>query len=108
MTDGEALGATASSAEREDGGPPRRTIVEIIRSGELLKKPRWQVVLESGGGAALITVLIGGIAAQVINLTAQRAATRREFNNAWVKARGDQALNAYKDYVHEQLKIAEE
>ena len=67
----------------------------------------WQSFLESTGGAAFITVLVGGLLAQWINIYVQEATGAREFNNAWLKARGDQALAAYKDYVTEQLKVAD-
>jgi hypothetical protein len=65
----------------------------------------WQAFLESSGGAALITVAIGGLLAQWINVHVQTATTEREFNNAWLRARGDQALTAYRDYSNEQLKL---
>jgi hypothetical protein len=72
------------------------------------QKPRWQVFLESVGGAALITALVGGVLLELITWTVQRSLEKREFNNAWVKARGDQALSAYRDYNKEQLKVFEE
>jgi len=31
-----------------------------------------------------------------------------DFNNAWLKARGDQALSAYKEYVTEQTHVVDE
>jgi hypothetical protein len=55
--------------------------------------------VDSAGGAALITVLFGGVAAQLISCDAQRRVQQREFNNAWLKARGDQALLARKEFV---------
>src|SRR3954447_11049386 len=73
-----------------------------------VQKPPWQVFLESVGGAALITALVGGALLQLITWTVQRSLEKREFNNAWVKARGDQALSAYRDYNKEQLKVFEE
>ena len=67
------------------------------------KKPVWLSVLESATVAALITALIGGVLVQVISASFQRSSTRREFNDAWLKARGDQALTAYRDYQREQF-----
>jgi hypothetical protein len=71
-------------------------------------KPPWQVFLESVGGAALITAVVGGALLQLITWSVQRSLGKREFNNTWVKARGDQALSAYRDYNKEQLKVFEE
>lgn len=70
------------------------------------RKRAWQLFLESSGGTALITVLIGGIAASGVTSMIQNGAKDREFQNAWLKARGDQALVAYKDYLdQEQLNV---
>jgi hypothetical protein len=71
-------------------------------------KPAWRVFLESVGGAALLTALVGGLVAQYITASIQRHAAKREFNNAWVKARGDQALTAYKEFSTEQLHLVEQ
>lgn len=80
---------------------------DSIDDSDVRRRPWWQSFLESSGGAAFITVLIGGLLAQWINMYIQDATSTREFNNAWLKARGDQALAAYKDYVTEQLKVAD-
>lgn len=53
----------------------------------------------STGGAALFTVLLGGVAAQLISCDAQQRVQQREFNNTWLKSRGDQALLARKEFV---------
>ena len=76
--------------------------------GDASGKTRARWFLESTGGAALITVLIGGLFGQWITTVVQRGATEREFNNTWLRARGDQALSAYKDYVTEQTRVIEQ
>lgn len=55
--------------------------------------------------AALVTVLIGGIAATLITGLIQWRAGVREFNQAWVKSRGDQALISYKDYLDQEQQL---
>lgn len=66
--------------------------------GEEQRKPKWQRFLESAGGAALITVFVGGVLGQWITSTVQEGLKEREFRQAWMKTRGDQALLAYKEY----------
>jgi len=66
------------------------------------RKPWWQTMLESTGGTALITVIIGGLVGAIITGMIQSGAKDREFEQAWIKARGDQALIAYKDYLEQQ------
>lgn len=55
--------------------------------------------------AALVTVLIGGIAATAITGIIQWRAGVREFNQAWLKSRGDQALLSYKDYLDQEQEL---
>lgn len=52
--------------------------------------------------ATLITVLIGGIAATLITGIIQWRAGIREFEQAWLKSRGDQALVSYKEYLDQE------
>lgn len=52
--------------------------------------------------ATLITVLIGGIAATLITGIIQWRAGVREFDQAWLKSRGDQALVSYKEYLDQE------
>jgi hypothetical protein len=66
------------------------------------KKPAWQRFLESPGGAAMITVILGGILGQWINLSIQESVKERNFQQDWLKARGDQALEAYKEYLAQE------
>lgn len=67
---------------------------------EIKSRARW--FLESTGGTAMITVLLGGLIGSGITAMIQSSAKDREFEQAWVKARGDQALVAYKDYLEQQ------
>jgi hypothetical protein len=53
----------------------------------------------SAGGTALVTVLLGGVVAQLVSCDAQRRSQERDFNNSWLKSRGDQALVARKEFV---------
>ena len=80
------------------------------------QKPAWQRFMESTGGAALITVLLGGLLGQCITNQIQKgqkdrehqqavALKDREFQQAWLKARGDQALVAYQDYLKEEQEV---
>jgi hypothetical protein len=65
----------------------------------------WNGVLEflkTTGGTALITVLIGGLFGQIITCSVQNRLKEREFQQAWLKARGDQALVAYKEYLDKE------
>ena len=52
--------------------------------------------------ATLITVLIGGIAATLITGIIQWRSGVREFEQAWLKSRGDQALISYKEYLDQE------
>ena len=76
-----------------------RLHLEVRQSDRKPEKRSIEKFLTSAGGAALITVLLGGVAAQVVSCDAQRRAQQREFNNTWLKARGDQALTARKGFV---------
>jgi|SRR5882672_4049237 len=55
--------------------------------------------------AALITVLIGGLAATGITGIIQWGAQVREFNQAWLKSRGDEALVSYKEYLDQEREL---
>jgi hypothetical protein len=57
-------------------------------------KPPWQRFLESSGGTALITVLIGGIIGTIISGSIQEAAKDRELS-----------MIAYKEYLEKQQEV---
>jgi hypothetical protein len=58
--------------------------------------------LKTGSGTALITVVIGGLLGAWISGRIQTGQKDREFQQSWLKGRGDQALIAYKDYLDKQ------
>jgi len=52
--------------------------------------------------ATIITVLIGGVAATLITGIIQWRSGVREFEQAWLRSRGDQALISYKEYLDQE------
>jgi len=79
-----------------------RLTAELEKAADEKPKPPWRVFLESTGGAALITVLIGGLLGASISSCFQKNAKEREFQQTLVKARTDQALIAYKDFIEKR------
>lgn len=69
---------------------------------QVARKPVWQRFLETSGGTALVTVLIGGIFGSIISATIQSYQSDRAFRDTWLKALGDQALVAHKEYLDKQ------
>jgi gas vesicle protein len=85
-------------------------ITEVLRRSATRKtpdppKPRWQRFLESTGGAALITVLIGGIAGGIITGLFQYWQKGRDTQQAILKTRTEQALLAYKEYLDKRQEV---
>src|SRR6185503_4847747 len=68
-------------------------------------KPVWQRFLETTGGTALITVLIGGIMGSIITGMIQISAKNREAQQARLTARNSQAQVSYKEYLDKELEI---
>jgi hypothetical protein len=66
------------------------------------RSPWWQVFLTSTGGTAIITVIIGGLIGTGITAIVQSYQKDREFQAAWMKTRGDQALTSYGDYLSKE------
>ena len=100
-------------SQNKTGLPPNKAIVgealrEDIPSWGDAFKPRWQRFLESTGGTALITVLVGGILGQMITCSIQNSSKEREFQQAWMKARGDQALVTYNEYLNQQREVVKQ
>lgn len=73
------------------------------KGGQL--KPVWQRFLETTGGTALITVLIGGIMGSIITGMIQISAKNREAQQARLMARYNQAQVSYKEYLDKELEI---
>lgn len=69
------------------------------------KKPVWLLFLESNGGTALITAVLGALLVQWISGNIQRSLKEREFQQAWMQARGNQALTAYKEQLDQEEQI---
>lgn len=86
-------------------------IAEVLRRraaskpSETPAKPRWQRFLESTGGAALITVLVGGIIGGIITGLFQSWQKDREVQQALLKTRTEQALLAYRDYLDKRQEV---
>jgi len=70
-------------------------------------RPWWQRFLESTGGTALVTVLVGGVAGSVVTGVIQDGQKDRDFQQEWLKARGEQARLAYKEYAEGELKTVQ-
>lgn len=66
------------------------------------EKAKWLNFLESAGGTALISVLLGGLLGQMISCSIQKSQKEREFQQSWMQARGNQALVAYSEYVKQE------
>lgn len=75
------------------------------KAGGSKPKPAWQRFLETTGGAALITVLVGGIMGSVITGLIQRGAKDREAQQARLTARYNQAQVTYKEYLDKELEL---
>jgi hypothetical protein len=52
-----------------------------------------------------VTVVIGGMFGQWITASIQDGQKEREFQQAWLKTRGDQALAAHKDYLDKEHEV---
>ena len=74
----------------------------VVPSKKEPKKSWWERFLNSTGGTALITVLIGGIFGSLITGMVQSGLKEREFQKSWLKSRGDQALVVYKEYLQQE------
>jgi hypothetical protein len=74
---------------------------------KLAEKPksRWQQFLESTGGAAFITVLIGGTLGGFITYKFQMWQKDRDTQQAILKTRTEQALLSYKEYLDKRQEV---
>lgn len=88
------LGLLATFLEHQPNSPQpkeRKTFSDALRDPVVV--------------AALVTVLIGGIAATVITGLIQWQAGIREFAQTREKSRNDQALISYKDYLDQEQQL---
>jgi hypothetical protein len=65
-------------------------------------KPRWLLFLESSGGTAVIAGVIGAAVVQLVSGSVQKSLKQRDFQQAWMQARGTQALAAYKEELDQE------
>lgn len=72
------------------------------------ERSRFLRFLKTGGGTALVTTIVGGIFGAIISGIIQNGAKEREFEQSWLKARGDQALVAYKEYLDKEQEVVNE
>jgi hypothetical protein len=72
------------------------------------RKALWQRFLESSGGAALVTVLIGGCFGQYISCSIQRHQKDREFAQGILKAQSDQDILTHSEYLRQELEIVKQ
>lgn len=84
-----------------------RYIAEVlkIRGGEDRgdKKGNWFFrLLESSGGTALVTVLLGGLLGAILNFVIQADLRQREGEQARQKFKGELALMSYKNYLDQR------
>jgi hypothetical protein len=70
-------------------------VLRLRRPANSGDKPRWQRFLESTGGAALITVVLGGLAGGIITHRYQQKSKEKEL-----------ALVAYKEYLDQEQETA--
>lgn len=80
-------------------------IVRLRTHAPAEKKPTWLRFLESSGGTALIAAVIGAVLVQWISGSIQASLKEREFRQAWMQARGNQALTAYKEQLDQEEQI---
>lgn len=98
-------------AEAKDAAQPASVEESVSQSAAHPPKKRarrsnWRWFIESNFSVALVTVLIGGMFGQYITASIQEGMKDREFQQAWLKTRGDQALMAHKDYLDKEHEIA--
>ena len=85
-------------------------VAEVLRRSAVIKpadtpKPRWQRFLESTGGAALITVIIGGMIGGYITYLFQSWQKDRDTQQAILKTRTEQALLSYQEYLNKRQEV---
>ncbi len=72
------------------------------------KKPIWLQLFESAGFAALVTVLVGGIAGAVITSMLQQYGKERESQAAEIHLEHDRKFATYKEHLDRERKVVEE
>lgn len=75
---------------------------------ETRTKPVWLQLFESAGFAALVTVLVGGIAGAVITAMLQQYGKKRDAQVAEIRLEHDRRFAAYKEHLDRERKVVEE
>jgi hypothetical protein len=68
-------------------------------------KPAWQRFLETAGGAALVTVLLGGVLGQCVTSKINEGIKERENHQADAKAYNDRVSDAAKSYLEQEQQV---
>jgi len=89
----------------EDEASSDQESSESAPSGDKKNRDYWRLFLDSRVVVALVTVLIGGLLGQCISASIQTSLKEREFQQAWLKARGDQALQSHKEYLDKEQEV---
>lgn len=82
--------------EKSSGSPSKDT------------KPLWLQLFESAGFAALVTVIVGGIAGGVITAMLQHSEKERDAQAAEIRLDHDRQVAAYKEHLDRERKVVEE
>jgi hypothetical protein len=72
------------------------------------RKPTWLQLFESAGFAALVTVLLGGLAGGLITFELQEYAKKRERQAADIRLEHDRNLTAFKEHLDRERKVVDE
>jgi hypothetical protein len=72
------------------------------------KKPTWLQLFESAGFAALVTVLVGGIAGAIITWKLQDSTKKRESQAATSRLEHDRKLSAFKEHLDRERRVVDE
>jgi hypothetical protein len=72
------------------------------------KKPLWLQLFESAGFAALVTVLVGGLAGAVITSMLQRYGKERDARVAESRLEHDRQVTAYRQHLDRERQVVDE
>jgi len=72
------------------------------------RKPAWLQLFESAGFAALVTVVLGGIAGGLITFELQEYAKNRERQTADARLEHDRTMTAFREHLDRERKVVDE
>ncbi len=78
------------------------------KKSEPAQKPAWLQLFESAGFAALVTVVLGGLAGALITFELQEYGKSRERQAAEIQLEHDRKLTAYKEHLERERKVVDE